>query len=160
MKLNEASLTAPVVAGEEIGLARGQAGPRHGAGLAVEAVVQDSVVVPGVRGPLLSLLVIRGTSPARGDSGRGKIVDVSLDLADGGLGLQPPHFLTLLIIPSSNITVGHYFVLGCCLYHIVVVCMNVVRCLLHNLVINLARLGVLNTVLQLGSGCGLSGTWK
>ena len=117
-------------------------------------------MVPGVRGPLPRFLVIRGTSPARGDSGRGKIVDVRLDLADGGLGLQSPHLLTLLVIPSSNITVGHYFVLGCCLYHIVVVCMNVVRCLLHNLVINLARLGVLNTVLQLGSGCGLSGTWK
>ena len=120
-------------------------------------------MVPGVRGPLPGLLVIRGTSPARGDSGRGKIVDVSLDLADGGLGLQPPHLLTLLIILSSNITVGHCFVLGCWLYHIyhiVVVCMNVVRSLLHNLVINLARLGVLNTVLQLGSGGGLSGTWK
>ena len=151
MKLCNGSLTAPVVAGEEVGLARGQPGPRHGAGLAVEAVVQDGVVVPAVRGPLL---IIRGTSPARGDSGRGKIVDVSLDLADGGLGLQPSHLLTLLI------TVGHYFVLGCCLYHIVVVCMNVVRSLPHNLVINLARLGVLNTVLQLGSGCGLSGTWK
>ena len=66
MKLNEGSLTAPVVAGEEVGLARGQAGPRHGAGLAVEAVVQDGVVVPGVGGPLLRLLVIGGTSPALG----------------------------------------------------------------------------------------------
>ena len=60
------SLTVPVVAGEEVGLARGQPGPRHGAGLAVEAVVQDGVVVPAVRRPLLRLLVIGGTSPALG----------------------------------------------------------------------------------------------
>ena len=71
-------MTAPVVAGEEVGLARGQAGPRHGAGLALEAVVQNRVVVPAVRGPLLGVVVpviegpllglldIGGTSPALG----------------------------------------------------------------------------------------------